>query len=149
MSESNLTILLEQQTDYQFLIKFPHDKIPSLVTDEGEPLGKGEGPSPSHMLAVAIANCLSASLLFALRKFKNQPEPVKAAVHLELARNEANRLRIGRIQVDIQVGQSAEMLTHLDRILETFEDFCVVTQSVRSGFPINVNVTDSNGKVLK
>jgi len=33
--------------------------------------------------------------------------------------------------------------------LEQFEDFCVVTQSVRSGFPVNVTVRDGSGKLLK
>lgn len=149
MSESNFSISLVQQSDYQFLIQFPTEQIPDLLTDEGVPLGKGEGPSPSHMLAVAVANCLSASLLFALRKYKNQPEPIKATVHLELGRNEQNRLRISRIKVEIQVGKDAELLAHLDRVMESFEEFCVVTQSVRSGFPIDVSVVDASGKVLK
>jgi hypothetical protein len=38
---------------------------------------------------------------------------------------------------------------HLDRVLAQFEDFCVVTQSVRSGFPVSVTVRDGDGKVLK
>ena len=37
----------------------------------------------------------------------------------------------------------------LDRVLEQFEEFCVVTQSVRSGFPVEVTVRDSAGTVLK
>ena len=34
------------------------------------PLGQGSGPSPMQLLAASVGNCLSASLLFALRKFK-------------------------------------------------------------------------------
>jgi hypothetical protein len=40
-------------------------------------------------------------------------------------------------------------MEHLDRVLDQFEDFCVVTQSVSSGFPVNVTVRDGAGKVIK
>ncbi len=43
----------------------------------------------------------------------------------------------------------AAAVQHLDRILEQFEDFCVVTESVRSGFPVAVTVRDGAGKQLK
>jgi hypothetical protein len=64
-------------------------------------------------------------------------------------RNEAKRLRVGSVDVMIQVDSPADSLEHLDRVLEQFEDFCVVTQSVRSGFPVNVTVRDGAGKVIK
>ena len=35
----------------------------------------------------------------------------------------------------------------LERGLEQFEDFCVVTQSIRAGIPVNVSVVDAEGKV--
>ena len=34
-----------------------------------------------------------------------------------------------------------------ERGLEQFEDFCVVTQSIRAGIPVNVSVVDAEGKV--
>ena len=139
---------LEQQEDFAFLIRFDQD-IPPLLSDEPPPLGKDAGPNPSRLLAASVANCLSASLLFALRKFKNNPGPITTVVTAHLDRNEAKRLRIGSVDVMIQVDAPADSLEHLDRVLDQFEDFCVVTQSVRSGFPVNVTVRDGAGKVLK
>jgi len=49
-----------------------------------------------------------------------------------------------RLQVD-----NAEALEHLPKALEQFEAFCIVTQSVRQGIPVQVEVVDQNGKVLK
>jgi uncharacterized OsmC-like protein len=139
---------LEQQEDFAFLIRFDKD-IPPLLADEPPPLGKDAGPNPSRLLAASVANCLSASLLFALRKFKNNPGPITTVVTAHMERNEEKRLRVGHVDVMIQVDSPADSLEHLDRVLDQFEDFCVVTQSVRSGFPVSVTVRDGAGKVIK
>ena len=142
------TFTLEQQEDFAFLIRFDQD-IPPLLTDEPPPLGHDAGPNPSRLLAASVANCLSASLLFALRKFKNNPAPITTVVTAHMERNEAKRLRVGSVDVMIQFDSPADAMEHLDRVLDQFEDFCVVTQSVMSGFPVNVSVRDGSGKVLK
>ena len=149
MSESHqFSFTLEQQDDFAFLIRFDQD-MPPLLADEPQPLGKGAGPNPARLLAASVANCLSASLLFALRKFKNNPGPITTVVTAHMERNEEKRLRVGSVEVMIQVDSPADSLEHLDRVLAQFEDFCVVTQSVRSGFPVSVTVRDGAGKVIK
>jgi OsmC-like protein. len=40
-------------------------------------------------------------------------------------------------------------LQHLDRLLNQFENFCTVSQSVQTGVPIAVRVEDDAGAVLK
>ena len=142
-------IELVQQADYRFEVHFDNPAVPMLTTDEAPPLGGDAGPNPARLLTVAVANCLSASLLFALRKFKNDPGPLRASATTSLVRSEENRLRVGRIQVDVHLGVAATELKLLERALAQFEDFCVVTQSVRAAFPVDVRVLDSAGTVLK
>lgn len=149
MMDSTFTIELVQQADYRFEVHFDNPAVPLLTTDEAPPLGGDAGPNPARLLTVAVANCLSASLLFALRKFKNNPEPLRASATTSLVRSEQNRLRVGRIQVDIHLGVAATELKLLKRALAQFEDFCVVTQSVRAAFPVDVRVLDSEGTVHK
>ena len=36
----------------------------------------------------------------------------------------------------------------LDRLLAQFEDFCLVTESVRQGVPVTVSVSDAGGALL-
>jgi uncharacterized OsmC-like protein len=141
-------ISLEQQEDFHFAVRFG-EGVPLLHTDEHPPLGKGAGPSPDQMLAAAVGNCMSASLLFALRKFKQAPEPLRTEVEWTTGRNEANRLRILRIGVRITLGVPAAGLQHLDRVLQQFEAFCTVGESVRQGIPVEVQVYDSTGAKLK
>ncbi|MGQ5523308.1 OsmC family protein [Chitinimonas sp. PSY-7] len=143
-----LSISLEQTTDYQFVVNFGKDSLPALITDEDAPVGHGTGPDPTRLLGTAVANCLVASLLFSLRKFKNLPEPIRADAKVHMTRNEQGRLRIGSIDVQLGVNVPAEDIAQLERILAQFEDFCVVTQSVRKGLQVNVSVKDGNGKVL-
>ena len=145
MSENNqFSISLELVEDYLFKIDF--GEFGDVLTDEPPPLGSGEGPNPSRLVAAAVGNCLCASLLFALRKHKDNPGQVKATVNGELERIDG-RWRIGKLDV-IMVVENPESLPHLPQALEKFEDFCVVTQSIRSGIPVNVRVQDSEGTEL-
>ncbi len=143
-----LTVTLHQEQDFQFRVSFDGTAIPELLTDESEPLGQGAGPSPVLMLTTAIANCLSASLLFALRKFRNAPGPLVTRATTELVRNEHGRLRVGHVQVDIQLAEAAAAHASIERILAQFQDFCTVTESVRQGVSVDVSVRDAEGVTL-
>ena len=123
--------------------------IAPLIADEPAPLGKGEGPAPSQLLCAAVGNCLSDSLLFALRKFKQAPEPLRCEVQAEVGRNAENRLRILGLHATITLGVAAGSLEHLDRALAQFEEFCTVSQSVKAGIPFTATVMAPDGRVLK
>lgn len=142
------TVTLEQESGYRFALQFG-GAIPVVHSDHEPPLGKGEGPSPLQMLAAAVANCLSASLYFALRKFHESPEPLTASAWARVGRNEGNRLRVQRIDVRIALGAPAAAFTHLERALAQFEDFCTVTASVRAAVEVAVEVYDSEGTRVK
>lgn len=148
MVESRFTVELVQLADYRFEAHFDNPDLPTLVTDEPPPLGGDAGPNPARLLGTAVANCLAASLLFSMRKFKNRPEPLRAVATVEVVRNAQNRLRIGRIGVDLHVGAAAAGIKSLDRVLGQFEEFCIVTQSVRTGIAVDVRVIDCEGHVM-
>jgi organic hydroperoxide reductase OsmC/OhrA len=101
------------------------------------------------MLAGAVGNCLSASLLFALRKFKQTPEPIRTEVTAEVGRNAEGRVRVLGMQVTLTLGAPAAALQHLDRVLGGFEAYCTVTQSVAAAIPVTVSVVDAAGVHLK
>ena len=143
-----VSVTITQKQNYQFLVDFG-GAIPAVLADEPAPLGKGEGPAPTHMLLAAIANCLSASLLFALQKFHQDAGGITTNATCIVDRNEHNRLRIQQIDVAIRLGKEGVELAHLDRILGQFEDFCTVTQSVQAGIPVKVSVTDGKGVRLE
>ncbi len=147
MSET-ATVTLTRQSGYQFLVDFGLD-TPALFSDEPAPLGQGAGPAPDHLLLAAVANCLSASLVFALGKYKQDPGALKAVATATLGRNENNRLRIQAIDVHLELQKPGATIDHLERVLAQFEEFCTVSMSVKQGIPIGVKVSDSEGAVLK
>ena len=148
MSDKTIQIELVQRHDYRFDVHFGGE-MPVVTTDEPAPLGTGLGPSPVQLLSAAVGNCLSDSLLFALRKFKQAPEPIRCTVQAEVGRNADNRLRVLKITAMLTLGVPAASLEHLDRVLESFEQYCTVTQSVGQGIAIETQVFDSTGARLK
>jgi len=143
-----ITVNLKQEKDFRFAIDFA-EGIPVLYGDEAPPLGGGTGPNPAQLLAAAVGNCMSDSLLFAIRKFKQSPEPIQTAVTATIGRNPENRMRAQHIQVRLTLGAARSSLAHLDRALEQFEEFCTVGQSVRQGIAVTIEVYDSEGLRLK
>lgn len=141
-------ITVTQQRDYQFLVDFG-GAFPALQADEPPPLGSGEGPSPSDLLLAGVANCLTASLLFALRKFKQDAGGIRAVATARIDRNEERRLRVLEIAVTIHLGKPGSEIEQLDKILSQFEAFCTVSQSVQQGIPIVVAVEDGAGVRIK
>ena len=139
---------LERLQNYEFKAQFDWEHLPPLLVDESEPLGQRKGPNPSRLLALAVGNCLSASLLFCLNKAKMQVGDIRTDVRGELKRNDKGRLRVGKIEVRIAVKLEDGQYDRINRCLDLFEDYCVVTASVRQGIPVNVIVTDPAGKEL-
>lgn len=143
-----IRISLEQESDYAFRVTFEDTDLDPMLTDESPPLGQGRGPNPSRLLLAGIANCLMASLLFALRKQSNQPGKLRVQISANMVRNAQGRLRIPQAQVELSLPEGNESYQHLDRVLAQFEDFCIVTQSVRQGIDVQVTVKDAHGNVL-
>lgn len=144
----NTQVTITRQSGYQFLVDFG-EGLPQWLADEPAPLGEGNGPAPDHLLLAAVANCLSASLLFALQKFKQDPGRLVATASPLVERNDQKRLRVTGMRVQLCLGKPAAEIEHLDRVLAQFEDFCTVSMSVRQGIDISVQVLDAAGVQLK
>lgn len=140
MEEKEVVTILELDSGYRFRVTFDQSGIPELLMDEPAPLGEGLGPSATQLISAAVGNCLSASALFCLRKARIEVEGMRTAVETSLVRNEQGRLRIGQIRVKIHPRVKPEDRDRVGRCLELFEEFCIVTQSVRSGVDVKVGV---------
>ena len=134
---------------YRFAASFPDTPAaPALTLDEPAPIGGGEGPNPAAVLAAAVGGCLASSLTLCLSKAHLEPDAVNANVTANIARNEAGRFRISGIDVDLSLCIPSTDQARLERCKTLFQDFCMVTESVRHGIPVNVHLS-ACGEALK
>lgn len=141
MEPTEFSAELTLQRGYQFNVDFGTDGPQDLTVDEAPPLGGGAGPNPVRVLGVAVAHCLSASLLFCLRKYRIEVTQMRTRVDGTLVRNEQGRLRIGDLKVTLDPVLSPADRERAGRCLQSFEDYCIVTESVRQGVEVDVCVT--------
>jgi len=125
---------------YAFNVEFGDGEGAPIVVDELPPLGEANGPNPARLLAAAVGSCLSASLLFCLRKSRIEVEGLRTTVEGTVTRNERGRLRMGGIQVRLAPQLTPEQRDRMGRCLDLFQDFCIVTESVREGIAVEVEV---------
>lgn len=136
-------VSIELKKGYQFLVRFEDVKgKPTLLCDEPPPLGDGEGPNPAAILGAAVGNCLAASFAFCLRRARLEPASLTASVTTHIARNERGRFRISSIDVEL-APELAGGAAGQKRCQELFEDFCIVTASIRQGIPVSVSLNSS------
>jgi uncharacterized OsmC-like protein len=143
------TVRLTQVQDYQFNVDFGA-RGPARCADEPSPPDQnGVGPSSVQLLAAALGNCLSASLLLGLRKFRQAPEPLTCTVQADVDRNAEGGLRALKLTARLTLGAPATTIEHVDRVMSGFESYCTMTQSVSPDTPVVVEVFDAAGTRLK
>ena len=141
MSEApTFAVSMERVERFKFDVRFDDPSWPALRLDEPAPLGDGTAPNASRVLGAALGNCLAASLLFCLEKARVPVAGMRAEVRGALARNAKGRLRVASVEVTLHPTVEGVPAERLTRCLDLFEDFCVVTQSVRDGIDVRVTV---------
>ena len=146
--EGRFTIELEHLEGFEFKVRFDWEDAADVLMDEPSPLGGAQGPNASRMLAAAAANCLSASLLYCVSKNTVPVGSLRTSATCRLARNAQKRLRVEGLDVRIEVSDELAASARMARCADLFEDFCVVTGSIRQGIPVSVEVVDDAGNIL-
>jgi len=138
--DDTFEVTLAREDRFRFRVDFGDGSGAVLQFDEPEPIGEGSGPNASRVLAAAIGNCLSASLLYCLEKARVEVDDIQTRVEGTMRRNENGRLRLGGLKVTIEPTFRSAVPSRVQRCLDLFEDFCIVTQSVRAGLSVDVAV---------
>ena len=140
MSEKNIITKLQLIEGYKFNVKSDLEYIPELIVDETKPDGEGSGPNPTRLLSTAVGHCMSSSLIYCLKKARIPIKSLNTTVTTNLYRNENGRLRIKSIDLEINLTVKEEYKKRVKRCLTLFEDYCTVTQSIRKGIQVNVQI---------
>jgi uncharacterized OsmC-like protein len=133
-------VSLTLEEGYRFEVEADAPGANGFHIDESPPLGSGHYPTPARVLASAMASCLASSFLFCARKGRVDVRRLRVTATGTFVRNARKRLRIGALHVELFPVVAPGDEARMERCLELFEDFCVVTQSVRAGIPVVVGV---------
>ena len=148
MDANTFELTLKRIENFEFDVHFSGTELPPLRVDEPPPLGHGHGPNPTRLLAAAVGNCLSASLLFCVGKAKLEVRSLETTVQGLVERNEKKHLRVKELRVMITIDVAGETPERAARCLEIFEDYCTVTASVRQAIPVHITVKSPRGYVF-
>ncbi|WP_244136026.1 MULTISPECIES: hypothetical protein [unclassified Burkholderia] len=66
-----------------------------------------------------------------------------------MVQTEAGRVRVGEMAVRLSIGRTWADLAAAIRALDGFDAYCVVSESMRAGIPISVDVCDASGVALE
>lgn len=146
MAGGKFTITMKRISGMQFQATFDKEQFEDLMLDEPEsvPGGKDEYPNASRILAVAITNCLSASLTFCLEKSHAPLDDLEASTTVEIDRNEEGLWRVKNVDVDLKAGfdkLDESTMKRFEKCKDRFFKYCIVSASIKDGIDINVNTT--------
>lgn len=139
----------ESESQMIFKCDLGNMKVKDCYIDEEHPQEVDMlGPNPSRLLGLAILGCLSASFIFCLKKRKFKVDNFSAEAEVNISRNEKGFLRVKKIDVNIKpnitdpdaLKRAKQCLKSAKDGVSFFEQYCTVTQSIRSGIDVNVNL---------
>ena len=116
--------------------------LPEIYADdEHEDPNEMLGPDPSRLLTSAIVGCLSASYVFCMQKKNLNFDRYEVEAEYIAAKNEEGVSRVKEINVKIKPGSDDEKVNkRIRQCSKIFERTCTVTESVRAGIKVNVDI---------
>jgi uncharacterized OsmC-like protein len=111
-----------------------------LLQEEPLAMGPGHGPEAVSTFVASATYCMASSLNYYLAKARVVPSELSARGHAEMELTEDMYRRIARLDIDIHVVVADKEMKRLMRALERFTDLCIITESIKGSFPINVRV---------
>jgi len=135
------TVTLDLERDMIFRCDPNEMKIKECYIDETNEDLEMLGPNPVKLLASAVLGCLSASLIFCIQKKKLTLDEFHAEAEITIARNEKGLFRVKEINVDLQPkSDDPAMIKRIEQCKKMFETYCTITESVRAGIPVNLEI---------
>ena len=117
MSERSIETKMVLVDGYKFDVEFDVDYLPNVIADEPPPIGEGSGPNAPRLLAAAMGQCMSSSLIYCLKKARIPIKSLETTVKTNLFKNEKGLTRIKSIDIQIDLEVNEEDKTRLQRCL--------------------------------
>lgn len=105
--------------------------------------GTDLGPSPVEYILIGIAGCLGSTLAFCLQKKKIEIEELEVILDGKLNHSDDPLLKLMIAKVDVELILSIKgnpSPEDIELCIKTFQNYCVVSNSILNGFPIEAKV---------
>lgn len=133
---------LTQEEEMLFKCELGSLKMENLYIDEkSEKNSEKLGPSPVKLLGLSVLGCLAASFSFCLQKNNFSLTDLTGNAEVTIARNNKGFWRVNKIDIEIfpQI-DSPKMRKRADQCSKFFEQYCIISESLRTGFEVNVKL---------
>ena len=133
---------LKQEEEMIFKCDLGSLKMDNLYIDETNKKHTEKiGPSPTKLLALSVLGCLAASFSFCLQKKSFSLSGLEGKAEVTIARNDKGFWRVKKIDVEMNPKiDTPEMRKRADQCRKFFEQYCIISESLRTGFEVNVNL---------
>jgi uncharacterized OsmC-like protein len=103
--------------------------------------GTDLGPSSVEFILIGIGGCLGTTFIYCLQKRQIQLEDLEIIVDGRLSHIGPKRhLRLREVNVNIMFkSKEKSSLKTIEDCKREFQEHCIVTNSLREGFPINIS----------
>lgn len=99
------------------------------------------GPNPSKLLALSVLGCLATSFTYCLQRENFSLSDIEGTAVITSKRNEKGFWRLKNIDVKLNPKiDNVEMRKRADQCRKFFEEFCVISESIREGIEIKLNL---------
>jgi uncharacterized OsmC-like protein len=105
--------------------------------------GSDLGPSAVEYLLIGVGGCLGTTFIYCLQKKNIELEMLKVEVDGKLSHTSPKMLlRLVNIDVDLKfTPKEGSSDVEINRCIKEFLDYCIISNSIANGLPINVNCT--------
>ena len=145
--EKKTKVGIKLDHDMIFKCNLGFEKLQEIYIDET--LEEKEdlwGPDAARLLGMALLGCLSASFILCLQKRNLELDDLRAEAEIIIAKNEKKLLRVKEINVDlIPESKDPSVLKRIEQCKKFFEQYCTITESVRAGIDVNLNININDG----
>ncbi len=136
-----MKISIDWIDDFGFTTKVRHFK--NFLIDE--PLsfkGRDRGPSPVEYILIGIGGCLGMSFIHCSKKNDIKINKLNILVDGKITHSPpSNQLQLVSVSVELNIVQFEEKeKKNLEKCIDSYRKFCVVSNSLINGLPIDVNV---------
>ncbi|MFX0083421.1 MAG: OsmC family protein [Candidatus Hodarchaeota archaeon] len=133
---------LKQEEEMIFKCELGNLKMDNLYIDERNKKEVEKiGSSPTKLLASSVLGCLAASFSFCLQKKNFSLSGFEGKAEVTIARNDKGYWRVRNINIELNPKiDTPEMRKRADQCEKFFEQYCIISESLRTGFEVNVNL---------